>query len=182
MIEQNNIIIGLSGKSGVGKTTAAAYLMQKYDFKMVAFADKLKELSGELFPFTLEQLHGQLKETPYKNYSWTPRDFMIKFGQFMRYWDENFWIRNTFLDAQLNNIAIHDVRYLNEVEYLKSKNAKIVRINRYVKNRPYRNSDDESETQLDSYKFDFVIPEMANDTLSDLYKSLDYMLTKFGYV
>ena len=183
VVSKNNVIIGFSGKRGVGKTTAGIYLRDNYDFKLVAFADKLKELSANLFPFSISQLHGELKEMPHRSYSWTPRDFMIKFGSFMRYWDSEYWLNSVNLNAQLQNIAIHDVRYRNEAEYLRSQGARIIRIERYENDIPYKGTiSDPSETELDDYNFDFTIQAAANKTLPDLVRSLEYALKKFEYV
>ena len=79
------MLIAFSGKRGVGKTTAARYLVSSHGFINVSFADRLKDISKKLFPFTNDELHGNGKEQKFEKYDWTPRDFMIKFGQFMRY-------------------------------------------------------------------------------------------------
>ena len=172
-------ILAFSGKKGRGKTLSAIYLSQKYDFKVVAFADRLKELSVNMFPFTYEQLHGPLKEIPYNNYNWSPRDFMIKFGSFMRYWDQSYWIKAIDLDTKLQPLVIHDLRYRNEAAYLRERGAIIIRLERYKRYCPYEDSNDSSETDLDGYNFDYIIPEFANVLKTDLYKALDYVVEKY---
>lgn len=175
-------LLAISGKKGVGKTTSAYYLYRKYGFCMAAFADKLKYLAQGLFPFDDPHLNGNLKEEKFNAYEWTPREFMIKFGAFMRYWDEKYWIKSI---SQLNlkfPTALHDIRYLNEAEYLKSLGFKIIRLNRYENLNPYKlKINDASENELDSYSFDYVIPEVNNQSLYDLYTALDVMLIKLGY-
>ena len=182
MTTQDRFFIGISGKRGVGKTTSAYYLFRKYQYKMVAFADKLKYQSQTLFPFDEPHLNGNLKEEKFAPYEWTPREFMIKFGAFMRYFDPNYWIKGvSFLNLK-GKVVLHDVRYLNEVEYLKKLGFKIVRLERYEKLNPYRlKIDDVSETELDKYEFDYVIPEVNNVSLHDLHAALDVMLMKLGY-
>ena len=174
-----NRILAISGRKGRGKTLGAVYLSQKYDFRLVAFADHLKELSTKIFPFTYEQLHGALKEATYKGYNWSPRDFMVKFGAFMRYWDSCYWINNADLDTKLSNVVIHDLRYKNEADFLRQKGAIIIRLERYKRYCPYEDSNDPSENDLDGYKFDYTIPEVGNVLKTDLYKSLDYVVHKF---
>ena len=46
-----NLIIGLSGKRGVGKTTAADILVKDVRFIKRSLATKLKEISSNIFPF-----------------------------------------------------------------------------------------------------------------------------------
>jgi len=52
------MIIGLLGQAGVGKDTAADYLVKKHGFAKVALADPLKRICREVFDFTEDQLWG----------------------------------------------------------------------------------------------------------------------------
>src|SRR5690606_14272906 len=45
-----HVLIGLSGKKRAGKDTVAAYLVEKYGFSRVAFADPLREVALKVDP------------------------------------------------------------------------------------------------------------------------------------
>ena len=51
-------LLGICGKAGSGKDTAAAYLIEKHGFVKLAFADPLKRFAKGVFGFTSEQLWG----------------------------------------------------------------------------------------------------------------------------
>lgn len=171
-------IIAFAGKRGRGKTLAADYLVEVYGFKKLSFAQKLKDEAERLFPGILEAP----KEKPFKNYDWTPRDFMIRLGQFMRYWDGEYWVKALDLEHKRGKIVIDDLRFKNEAVYLKSFGAKLVRLERYPKLNIYgpTDLDDISETDLDSYKeWDFTVPEVVNTTPKSLYEQLDKAIQVF---
>lgn len=165
------MILGLSGKKGTGKTLAADYLVRDAGFTKVSFASKLKELSKQLFHFSQADLYGETKETPFKEYDWTPRDFMIKLGHFARYYEPNYWIKSVDLSAR--RVVIDDMRFINEAEFLKTKGAKLIRIERYESQNPYKtDSTDASECELDNYAFDHTIEKQMNGTKSELYRAV----------
>lgn len=165
-------VIAFGGKRGRGKTLAADYLVENYGFKKLSFASKLKEVAEELFP----GITKAPKEKPYKNYDWTPRDFMIRLGQFMRYWDPEYWVKSLDLEHKRGKIVIDDLRFKNEAAYLKQFDAKLVRLERYGKLNIYgpQDLDDVSETDLDDYKdWDYQVPEVVNTTPDSLFAVID---------
>ena len=182
-----NHIIGISGKRGVGKTTAAKYLERFYRFEVVSFASLLRDQAAQLFPFKELHLKGGLKEKPFEDYDWAPRDFLIKFGQFMRYWDENYWVNAALKKIEgKDRVVFDDLRYTNEANILKRNGAKLIRIERYKKENPCKPNpfydNDPSETQLDDYKhFDAKIEKFHNVKLFDLHKELDVKMKILGF-
>jgi hypothetical protein len=62
------MIIGIAGKAGAGKSTAARVLVSEFGFVELAFADKLKKICQEVYGFSDDQLYGSLKETSDKRY------------------------------------------------------------------------------------------------------------------
>ena len=174
-------IIGISGRRGSGKSTSADYLVKKYRAVKLSFADDLRALAKTIFPFTDIDFNSPIrKEKPYKHYDWTPREFLIHLGEFCRYHDKGYWL-NKAMARCVDPKALYvfdDTRFLNEAEAIKAKGGKIIRINRYEKHNPYgKNLDIVSETELDTYKFDFVCHELYNVKLEGLYGQLDLFMS-----
>lgn len=174
----SNMIIGLSGKRGVGKTALANYLHRHHGFTVVSFAGPLKKLAEDLYP----GISKAPKEKPFASYDWTPREFMVRLGDFMRYHEQDYWLnRGLEVISKPGRWVFDDVRFKNEAEALKKSGAKLVRINRYEKDNPYgRNLDIPSETELDDYGFDHVIEDCVNNSLKQLYNEGDVMLKTLG--
>lgn len=170
------MIIGISGKRGVGKTTAADYLVKEYHFEKVSFAEDLKSIAKTLIPFTEIDLSSiKRKEAKFKNYDWSPRDFLIHLGEFMRFHDTDYWLNRALSKCKdpLKGYVFDDVRYQNEADAIKRLGGKILRISRYEHKNPYgKNIDTPSETNMDSYTYDFHIQEMWNTSITELHRQL----------
>lgn len=177
------MIVGISGKRGVGKTTAADRMVDKHKFIKVSFAGELKKLAKTIFPFTDTDLTSVLKkEKPFKTknriYDFTPRDFLVHLGEFCRFHDESYWVDKALEQcAGYNdgkNFVFDDVRYKNEADIIKKSGGLVIRIERYEKFNPYgKNLDIKSETDLDDYAFDHVVERMWNIKVEDLYRQVD---------
>lgn len=176
------MIIGISGKRGVGKTVAAKYLVKHHGFIRLSFADELRRLARVLLPFTEADFTDiRKKESPFLDYDWTPREFMIQFGEFMRYYDQDYWARSVLDRLDLKkDYVIDDLRFPNEYDLLKEKEAVIIRINRFEKDNPYgKNLDVPSEKALDNHTFDYVIEDCRNTTLGRLYDEVEHVVTSY---
>jgi hypothetical protein len=81
-------VVGLGYKAQVGKDTAADYLEGRHPgaAKKVAFADKLKKITMDLFGLSHEQCYGskEVKETIDPRYGKSPRQIMQEVGDKMR--------------------------------------------------------------------------------------------------
>lgn len=64
---QKVIVLMLGHRSLVGKDTSAEFL-KTYDWQRIAFADKLKSTVADLYNFSHEQMHGELKDVEDKRY------------------------------------------------------------------------------------------------------------------
>lgn len=172
------MIVGISGKRGTGKTTAAQWMVKNHKFKQVSFAKDLKDIAKSLFPFTENDLTiPAKKEGLYKGHDWTPRDFLIHLGEFMRFHEPNYWLDRAMTnckDQVKNNYVFDDVRYKNEAEAIKKLGGVILRIERYPKFNPYgKDLDTPSETEMDDFVFDFTVERMWNIELESLYRQVD---------
>jgi dephospho-CoA kinase len=72
-------IIGITGKKFNGKDTLGNYL-SKYNYKIMAFADPLKEVIKTIFDFNSEQLYGEEKEKIDDFWKISPRTAMQFIG------------------------------------------------------------------------------------------------------
>ena len=176
------ILIGASGKRGTGKTALQNYFVQNFGFQKISFAESLKNYAALLFPF-LETDFTDItrKEKNFDKYDWSPRDFCIRLGDFLRFHDEDYFVNHTMAtlkDKKAGRYFIDDVRFLNEAEAIKNKGGFLVRIERYEKYNPYgKNLDIESEKQLDHYdKFDYKIMEPRNLNIHMLHAEGDKII------
>lgn len=178
-------LIGLLGKKSSGKSTAADYLVEKYQFHEKSFADPLKIICRELFLLNDDQLYGDLKEIPDPRwYQCSPRKMLQFIGtdllrnqlnNIMPGIDNDIFIDHFRLwferEKQINpnvRVVISDNRFINEVEFIKSLGGIIIKIN-----RPLENDDShQSEKQIDQItNYDYCIENIG--TLEDFYLNLD---------
>ena len=106
------MIVGLSGKFCSGKSRAAQHLVERFGFREVAFANKLKDVCGDLF-------NMQGKE----------RTLLQEVGMKMREVDPLVWVRYPLRDAKpTDNIVVSDVRYRNEADYIRLQGGLLIRL------------------------------------------------------
>jgi len=128
------LIIGLLGKAGAGKDTAAKIIQKESGFpsKIYSFAYKLKEICCELYDIKMEYfLDSYLKETVIEKYNKTPRTILQQTGMALKEIDGKIWVRylmkNIFEENQEVSI-ISDVRYKEEVDAIISAGGYILKI------------------------------------------------------
>lgn len=173
------VLIGLMGRKGAGKDTAAEVLLEQ-DFRRVAFADPLKEALLEVDPLIPANLRGapplRLSDLV-RCYGWDTsknaypevRRLLQTYGVAIRdVVDSEAWVRiaeQKIADAHADGVSVvvTDVRFPNEAHLIRRLTGDLVRID-----RPTVAADDEhvSETALDAYSPDYTV---RNDgTVSDL--------------
>ena len=118
------MIIGLCGYSKVGKDTLCEQLQ---NFERFAFADALKrEVTVMLRAVGIEaDLWGEDKE------EW--RDLLVFWGRKRRSQDRDYWIKQMYMTMGPDidkRVCITDVRYPNEVRWIKGKNGVVLGIER----------------------------------------------------
>ena len=175
------IILGIAGKRGTGKTSAATYLHDIYRFKIISFASRLKEVAEWLHP----GIGHWKKEAPKLELNGqTPREYYISLGAHERFYDPDYWVKESGVANAIGRIAIDDVRFPNEVDYLKKLGAKVVRLNRFEKLNIYgKDLDDISETALDDFKgFDYIVQDCRNCTMPDLKREMDIIMENMGLI
>ena len=138
------MIIGLVGFIGSGKGTVGN-ILSDYGYIRESFAGSLKDVASVMFDWPRKLLEGDtdesrtFRETPdvfwseHFGRSFTPRDALQKLGteSVRNVFHENFWI--VALDRKIknnNNYVITDVRFQNEIQYIRNKGGKIIEVQR----------------------------------------------------
>lgn len=146
------------------------------------------------------RIYKSLNTDTYSSLYWTPRAILIYVGSTSRAIDPFIWVKKTFKDIinffdgkeglfnggfMNNRIAmIGDLRYKNEIKYLKEKVEQItekdyqiklitIRINRFE----CSSSNDPSERDLDSYEFDTIIDNSEGSPLFHLESSAEKLIS-----
>ncbi len=175
------IIIGISGKAGVGKDEFANVAVEQFGFLRRGFADGIKaEIMSMLgwmdIPYRHSQFWGDYtkKETPIlfqtsdgspvspvrclpffeglkHGDSFIPRELLQWVGEYGRGKDPLYWINRLFQNTQTERLIISDVRRVNELNAIRQRGGYIVRIHRNVPEGVVSNSGHASEVELDSY-------------------------------
>lgn len=153
----NNVIVVLLGhQAHVGKDMVGKFLVESDEFKHFAFANKLKQVVGDLYNFTDEQLYGDKKNEitdytkdgspsfhsdPSKYY--TVREILQDFGQEQRKRFPDIWadyvcrqivMRRNMVPFEhlFEKFVITDFRFPNEYEvcerYAEAYNWKVIPI------------------------------------------------------
>lgn len=175
------IRIGLSGKMASGKSLVAQYLVYQHGFWELAFADKLKQITADLFP-----------QYCHKKDRW----LMIQVGECLRELDPMVWVRYLLKDVGLLlyeigegevDIVVSDVRFLPEYQALKRFGFTLVRMKASRESRlgyirqadpdmPLVLLDDPSEKVLDDMPFDYVIDNERGTPLEEVYAQVESLL------
>jgi hypothetical protein len=155
------VIIGISGKLGVGKTTLAQYIIaMRKGWQIAAFADLLKREAAEKFDFDVRLAYNPAgKATLIKlptGESKTVRELLQWYGtDVVRAEDRDYWVRGmtrhlALAQDKIPGIVIDDVRFPNEANCVLTQHGLLVRIEPYPGYIPA--SAHSSETALDNYK------------------------------
>jgi len=162
------MIIGLSGKFGVGKDCAAAFIEEVYpEFVPVSFATKVKQVVAILTDTTLEWNQSREgKASLAVAFGLTYGRLQQLVGEGMRQVIcDDVWIRAALTDDS-RPIIITDVRYPNEVKAIEERGGIVIRIVRdSVKIDDGRDVNHPSETALDDWIFKHYVTN--NGTLKE---------------
>lgn len=158
-------IVGLSGKAGAGKDTAARALIED-GWERLSFAAAVYEFALRLDPIVSFSTGTRLSSYV-RAYGWEKskreitevRRTLVAVGKGGReVFGENFWVDRvlpySLIDARPDRkIVITDVRFPNEVERIWDAFGIVVR----VEKPDLDTGRDESETALDAWPFDYTV-------------------------
>lgn len=190
------ILIGLTGRAGAGKDTAADYLCDRYGFMRASFAQPLKTMLEALFePMGID--HAHLYEPPMKNLPipalgglsarYAMQTLGTEWGR--RLMGEDFWV--SCLDAQLylagdhrvpahDRLVVTDVRFPNEARWIARCGGKLIRLQREQAGlAAWPLAAHESEKRIDELRVDLEIHNHG-PTLAGLHALLDGTMATLG--
>ena len=167
-------IIGVCGAIGAGKSTVAKLLTMHAGYKVVPFAQPLKNM---LMAVGLKEddVNGYLKQTPHPSLCGkTPREAMQLLGT---EWGRNLigediWLR-LWRDTIRNSgrVVVDDARFLNEFDEIRSQGGKIVLVERAAHTQPdhqhvsemfYRNAQADAVIINDALSIEALRDEIRN--------------------
>ena len=157
------MIIALGFRARSGKDLVGSYLVRRYEFERLAFADTLKNAAKEIFGFTDEQVYGSEKEVVDLYWNMTPRAVLQKMGSdcLRDHFDKDIWIKaihRKILQNPNKNYVICDCRYINEAGAVKSWGGILVRLDRSQAGAGQGMNKHISETEMENFKdWDHVI-------------------------
>ena len=153
-------IIGLAGRAGVGKDTAARFIQEQHPaWQIVAFADPLRRIAADLYDLTHEQMTDRaLKERPTVEWGLSPRQILQRLGtEVVRAVHPKTWIfyaLRTIADSDAPGVIIPDVRFDNEVDLVRNLGGRLWWIDRPAVDPIAKHS---SEQQVGESHCDVVI-------------------------
>jgi len=183
-------ILGVMGPAGCGKDTVAG-LLKKYNYTRVASADAMKQDAVRYFSVQLEQIENYkdcelaITSDQMEIGSFSIRHFLQTYGMDMRdRFGDNYWIDRS-VNAKIKEmgqeakIVVTDIRFQNEIDYVRSKGGQIA----YITGRSALTGEHKShisEAMANSVdikeKVDFIIDN--SHSLDDLEKQLKTLIDK----
>lgn len=139
------MIIGVVGFLGSGKGTVGDVLIQEQGYYRLSFADAVKDAVSVIFGWPRHLLEGDTQESrgfrestdgfwsERFGYTVTPRYMLQLMGTEAGrdVFNKDIWIYTLEKRMQgLENVVIPDVRFPNEIEFIKSKGGKVLRVKR----------------------------------------------------
>ena len=169
------MIIGISGKLGSGKTTAANYLAA-HGYKIANFADILKHSAANILGISPALCYSREgKNTMIPELNMTVGTFLQQYGTAVRNIDNDIWVKLLFRNISTHDkIVIADVRFPNEARAIHERGGKVIRLSAAepLIDNDSRDGTHISETALDNWdSWDMVIHTTRDVKL--LYASLD---------
>lgn len=173
-METGSKIIAFTGLIGSGKTTAANYVVHRYGYHKLPFAEGLKSMMMAL-GLTYDQVYGDQKEIPLSILCGkTPRYAMQTLGT---EWGrqligENFWPNLWKANAEQysNRVTCDDCRFPNEATVVRSIGGIVVKIIR----SSVKPGTHPSETEMVKILPDYVL---TNDGLPEmLFEKIDKIM------
>ena len=156
-------IIGLLGRSRVGKDTVADLIIKDYkQYVKVKLSYTLKVALCELYGFTMKQFESSDKDVVDKRWNKSPRETIQHLtSSMMDFMGKDFFTKRLYDDYDKNKIApyiiITDIRYNHDIQEIRRRNGLVIKIE-----RPNNSVKYECENHIDSLEGDVTIINDGN--------------------
>lgn len=161
------MILGIAGHMGSGKDTLAAYFIREHGYTRVGFADALKEEVLARLPRTLaaigEVCYPEMSQAAIGAYLLRVKPPVIRallqeYGTGVRRADDpEYWVdRLARRWPPWYYTVVPDVRFQNEVDYIKMWGGLVVRVE-----RPGYEGDEHASEQLTTFPWDYVFANVG---------------------
>ena len=183
------ILVGFSHQARVGKDLGCDYLVDRYGFTKLSFAEALYEECRNLFIVVRREVSPPEHWSNGNGKHWDYSGMVVKDPTLLQWWGTNvrraqdldYWVnelkRKIDVMPKNSKICINDVRFPNEAKMIEDFNGYMLRIIR--PDRPIdRDPNHPSEVSLLNYPWKHTIRNTG--TIKDYYKKLDDWLVEVG--
>lgn len=166
------MIIGLVGRSRVGKDTVADMLKER-GFQVKRLASPVKEACKSIYGWNEDMVESNLKELTDEKWNVSPRMAMVHMTHSVRqFMGSDFFTRRFFDSWDGHPTVIPDVRFDHDVEEIHRRGGFTLKITR--ENAPQHFF----ESNIDSIQTKFTVEN--NDTIENLEKKIFETINGFG--
>lgn len=187
------MIIGFSGKKGIGKNFYSNYLIKNHNFKEISFAYPLKKSLQIILNLSNEEVNGKLKDEYNEKYNcynrellqWLGTDiFREEFNKKFNYkgsvWVDN--VENILKNNKNTNYVITDIRFQNEIDMIHKYNGIIINISDNNNNiNENKLNQHKSENQELTYDYKIINTKTLENTKNN-YKMLDNIIKSIIFI
>jgi hypothetical protein len=175
------MLIGIAGRAGVGKDTAARYLAGRYNLIILRLATPLKRMLQTGLGLSSAQVYGEAKDEAIAAWGGvTPRQLMCSLGAWGRFYSETLWLQRLEEAAyalyapitegsRFGGVVVSDVRLEIEAAWIRSRGGLVIHLTR---DGPGSGSIDITEQNIMLGSNDRKIDN--NGTVEALHRSLCY--------
>jgi hypothetical protein len=170
------LLIGLTGKAGAGKDTAAAGLICQHGYVRIAFADPIRRSLQVMLNLDSSAFEHPVKELPLRDFGKSPRQMMqtlgTEWGRQLIHSDIWLMVARESIERTLSvrgRVVVTDVRFENEATMIRSLGGTIWHIDRDAAGTAHAHTS-ESGVAFDPAT-DMRIDN--NASVGDLYRSID---------
>lgn len=154
------MIIGICGHKGSGKDYLGAILRKHTGFKIVHFADPLKEMIAFLLNISIYELDDLKNHEDQNICNTNMRSILQKFGTdiMQKQCGKDIWIKQVLTE---DNIIIPDVRFKHEFDAISKKGGILIKL---LGGKTDSHISETELDEIDNSKFDFVFDNTYKDT------------------
>lgn len=185
--DTNTEIFLLSGKAGSGKDTLADYLVEKYNFIKISFADELKKQVSKKYKIHLNYFYSREGKKKIvrvydgqKFVNTSLRSLLINEANTQKSINSDVWVETVIeriknLKQENKRIVIPDFRFPNEFYSLNAKFTNMTTINIYRNEHEY--IEDISEYSLENFLFNYnFLNNKTKQDLFDIFEDCDLII------